>query len=379
MFFISSHALLCYNLYTMRSILVHTGAWYARYERPLSSISLFGGFLFDILTLRRVDALWENIWIVGHLVIVAVCIIYIHSIDMGDDTGTDPARAHFWFVNILQFFFGGLLSTYLVFYFRSASLSASWPFILVLALAFIANESLKRHFVRLSFQISLLYLSIFSFMIYALPILLHRMGDMIFLLSGAVSLSLIGIFLYALRYFSRIDINHNRNMVFGSILGIFAVINIFYFTNIIPPIPLSLKDGGVYHSINKVSSGGYLVTEESLGWKRFYTLYDEVHTTPGAPVYVYSAIFSPVDLNLVVVHEWQHYSTTKERWETVSKVNLSVRGGREDGFRTYSLRSNLEEGKWRVSVKTSSGQTIGVIRFTRVPVAVSPATEVKIK
>jgi hypothetical protein len=167
--------------------------------------------------------------------------------------------------------------------------------------------------------------------------------------------------------------------VFGSILGIFVVINIFYFTNIIPPIPLSLKDGGVYHSIDKVPGGGYQVTEEDLGWRKFYTLYDEFHTTPGAPVYVYSAIFSPVDLNIVVVHEWQHYNVRTRRWDTVSKVNLSVRGGREDGFRTYSLRSSLTEGKWRVNVVTSSGQTIGVVRFTIVPVAALPRIEVKIK
>ena len=46
-------------------------------------------------------------------------------------------------MNLLQLFFGGLLSTLLVFYFRSGSLSASWPFLLVLGVAFAANESLR--------------------------------------------------------------------------------------------------------------------------------------------------------------------------------------------------------------------------------------------
>jgi len=29
--------------------------WYGKYERPISSLSLIGGFVFDALTLRRVD------------------------------------------------------------------------------------------------------------------------------------------------------------------------------------------------------------------------------------------------------------------------------------------------------------------------------------
>lgn len=109
--------------------------WYAKYERPISSISLVGGFIFDAVTLKRVDLFWENVWVVGHLVIVAVCMVWIHALEDNDNEVTgleatlksaaDPAKAHFWLVNILQFFFGGILSTYLVFYFRSADLFTS--------------------------------------------------------------------------------------------------------------------------------------------------------------------------------------------------------------------------------------------------------------
>src|SRR4051812_31156036 len=94
-------------------------SWYARFERPISSVSLVGGFVFDALTLRRVDAFWENLWVFGHIVIVGVFIVLVHSIKNNPGDETDPGRTHFWFVNILQFFFGGLLSVFLVFYFRS--------------------------------------------------------------------------------------------------------------------------------------------------------------------------------------------------------------------------------------------------------------------
>ena len=93
----------CYN-HNM-SFFKTTRNWYGRFEHPISSLSLIAGFVFDILTLKRVDTLWENFWIVAHLVIVGVFIALIHlkRNEVGDEK--NPSKAHFWFVNILQFFF----------------------------------------------------------------------------------------------------------------------------------------------------------------------------------------------------------------------------------------------------------------------------------
>ena len=33
--------------------------------------------------------------------------------------------------------------------------------------------------------------------------------------------------------------------------GVFAVVNGFYFTNILPPLPLALSYGGVFHSVTR--------------------------------------------------------------------------------------------------------------------------------
>jgi len=134
-------------------IVHHVRNWYARFERPISSISLVGGFVFDALTLKRVDTLWENVWVIGHIVIIGICIILVHAIKNHEGDEGNPAKVHFWLVNMLQFFFGGILSTYLVFYFRSGDISVSWPFILILAIAFWANEAFCSiyHFFHLLF------------------------------------------------------------------------------------------------------------------------------------------------------------------------------------------------------------------------------------
>ena len=339
--------------------------WYGKYERPLSSFSLIFGFIFDAVTLKRVDTLWENVWILGHILIVAVFIILIHLMDNEEGDESNPSKKHFWFVNILQFFFGGILSTYLVFYFRSSDIFTTWPFILLLSMAFIANESMKRHYVRLTFQTSLLFLSIYSFAIFILPVLLHNIGVWVFLLSGLASLATIAIFVYILLYYKKKKRNmtESKKLITLSVLSIFIIVNLLYFTNLIPPLPLSIKDAEIYHSIDRNKAGSYVVSAERTGLLDYFKIFKDFHKMLGAPVYAYSAIFSPAKLDLNIVHEWQYYDETSRKWVTDSVIRLPVIGGREDGYRTYSMRQDLHLGKWRVNIETLNGQVIGRLRF----------------
>ncbi len=134
-----------------KSVLAHARSWYARFERPISSLSLISGFVFDALTLVRVDVFWDNFWVAAHLAIVTVCAVWINLLNnTPNESGTrpeaDPHSLHFWLVNVMQFFFGGLLSVYLVFYFRSGTIATSWPFVFMLGLGFIAKEYVKSRF-----------------------------------------------------------------------------------------------------------------------------------------------------------------------------------------------------------------------------------------
>ena len=361
------------------SALQKTRNWYGRYERPISSLSLIFGFVFDALTLKRVDTFWENAWILIHLLAVGLCILLIHLQEKGVDDDRNPSKAHFWYVNALQFLFGGLLSIYLVFYFRSTDFFVTWPFLLLLILAFIANESFKRHYIRFSFQISFFFLSIFSFSIFLVPVILHKIGPEIFLLSGFLSLIFIACFLLILFYFKKSEFKESKKLILFPILGIFIVVNFLYFTNLIPPIPLSLKDAGVYSFIQKNADGNYTVTSPNTGWQGYFKLYPDFKKTPGSPVYVYSAIFSPEDFNLTILHEWQRYDQIQKKWITEFAVNLPVAGGRSGGFRTYSMSSSPVSGKWRVNIKTPQGQTIGHLQFNILPVSLEPALVSEVK
>ena len=361
-----------------RSVLGFARNWYGRLERPISSLSLIGGFVFDALTLRRVDFFWENFWVAGHIAIVTICAIWINLLDnAANEKGTrpeaNPQKLHFWLVNVMQFFFGGILSVYLVFYFRSGTIATSWPFLLILALAFIANESLKRRYARLSFQIALLLLTFYAFSIYFIPMIVHRISTWVFLISGIVSVAAIGVVLLILATFSRQRFaGRTRWTVPAVIAGILVLVNGLYFLNLIPPLPLSLKQADVFHSLKVNGPGNYTVTAEDQSISgiasidflaRFFALNQTVRIRPGDPLTVYTAVFSPTALTTKIVHEWQYYDRARGEWITRARVPLSVVGGRDGGYRTFSIASAVTPGPWRVDVETPGGQAIGRLNF----------------
>ena len=349
-------------------------SWYLRNERWISSLSLIGGFIFDIFALKRIDLFWDNLWVGAHLGVAALGIILI-NIHENKKHRMSPRLSgiiHFWLIIMIQFAFGGLLSTFLVFYFRSGTFSASWPFLLFLAIVFIFNELLKHHYTRLVFQTSVLFISIYSFAIFIVPVILHQMGPGTFVLSGLFSLVVLGFFIICLRYTTKERFLKSKRLLYLSIASITILINVLYFTNLIPPIPLSLKDAGVYHSLVRNTAGDYDVKGEDGGFWAFFQPYELYHQISGQTVYVYSSIFAPAGLSTEVVHDWQHYDPKTEKWTTQYQVGLSIVGGRDGGFRTYSINTVDLAGLWRVDVKTKQGQLIGRIKFQVQNVATTP-------
>lgn len=346
-------------------------SWYARFERPISSISLIGGFVWNALFLTRADLFKENLWIVVHIILAAVGIVLINRQEKGEGDTAEPAKTHFWLATALQFLFGGLLSTFIVFYFRSAVLSVTWPFFVVLFAAFVANEALKRSYLRLAFQIAFLALSILLFAVYGIPLLAHRTGADIFIFSSIISLGVVLIFLAILRAsVKNILRKQNKTILIGAITGVFVVMNGLYFFHLIPPLPLSLADTGVYHSIIKLPDGSYSVTEEDAEttfWTRLESTVQRpkiIHAAPGERIYAYTAIFSPVAFTINTMHTWEWYDPEAKEWVVKIASELPIVGGREGGFRTYSSIQDPREGKWRVSVETGSGEVIGRIPLT---------------
>jgi len=228
----------------------------------------------------------------------------------------------------------------------------------------VGNEVFRQKYLRFVFRISVFFVVLFSYLIFAVPVLLGKMGAWVFLLSGLASLGLIYLAAVSLFRLTGDKFLPSRFPLFLSIAGIYLIFNIFYFFNIIPPVPLALKESGIYHQVEWAANGQYLLRFENPPWYLFFRDFNyEVHWLRGMPVYAYSAVFAPTKLNADILHRWSYFDEEKDEWVEKSRLGFSVKGGRDGGYRGYTVKRNLEAGEWRVDVITKRGQVLGRIKF----------------
>lgn len=328
-----------------------------KYEVFLSPVILLVGFVGDNLTLTRIDQLFDNVLLSLHTLIVGVAIWILYN----REKEWKIHRYTKWVNNVMLFSFGGLFSGFFVFYLRSASLSSSWPFIFLLLGLMLATEFRRHYYSGLYARVLLYYVAVLSYFIFLVPVILGEMGVGVFMLSSVVSLLYISILVYAFYASNREKFKDIFNVIWKGVVGIVFLFNFLYLTNIIPPVPLSIKHSGVYQEIVK-DGGGYVASYEKTKWyqifrKRSRNLFWE----SGEDIYVFSAVFAPTKLSTDIYHAWERKKNG--RWVRTDRVMIPISGGRGEGYRGYSMKENLSLGKWRVIVETERGQKLGKINF----------------
>lgn len=331
--------------------------FYSKYEHFLSPAALIFGFIGDVLTLNRIDLWYENLVIVSYLLLAGAVIIIIEKKEIFTSQNAFWAKIIVFAPLALQISFGALLSAFIVLYSKSADFIASWPFVLILAVLFIGNEFFRKPFVRLAFRLCIYFIAIFSYAICILPVLFHKIGSNMFIISGIASLILI--FIYISLFFAK-----NKKLLMLNIAGVYMVFNIFYFANIIPPLPLTLKEIGLYHQVEQNTNGKYKLTFEPMRWWEYIIKTEPVfHQIAGEPVYIFANVFSPAKLNVKIVHRWSYFNELQKKWVEVNNLQYPIFGGNNWGYRGYSFKQNIMVGRWRVEVVTQNGQILGRINF----------------
>ncbi len=352
---------------------------YSKYEPYWSPVAMAAGFIFDNLTLRRVDLLAENLVIIIYLAAVLGLIFYLTAYEHGrlkKELLIKIARISPY---ALQFFFGGLFSAFLVFYRRSASITSSWPFLLILASMLIDNELFRQRYQRLTFRLTIYFIAIFSYSVFAVPIIFNELGTKMFLLSGLVSILLLIIIVLLAKKITPQGVSQGKKSLLISVASIYILFNFLYFTNIIPPIPLALKDLMVAHSVKRVAQG-YEVKFEPAPWYQFWRQENSViNWKSGAPIYIYSAIFAPTDINAKIFHRWYYRNETIGKWQEKSLLGFEISGGTDRGYRGYSLKYQLQAGRWRVEVVNERGQILGRTKFEIVETSELPNLKTVLK
>ncbi len=347
-----------------------TFLWMQTYERHLSAVAMIAGFISDNLLFRRVDLLQTQVLFAVYAVACFIAIPLLHWLE-AHRVNAPRSRTVLPFVT--QFALGGFWSGFVIFYGRSADLGASWPFILFLFAILVANEYFHHYHDRLVFTSVLFFFALYSYAIFEVPLLTGTIGTGTFLLSGLVAVGVFTLFTMLLRVLARERFLADVWRIRVGALVVLALMNLFYFTNILPPLPLSAPSAGIYHSVIRIP-GAYLGMTEPEPWPvRYLGLPPTLHVVLGEPLSAYSSVFAPTALTTTIVHQWEWYDPTAKQWVVKATITYPIVGGRDGGYRGYSTVLMDEAGQWRVNIETIDGRLISQLPFTADSVASAPA------
>ena len=346
---------------------------YTRIAHPFMPMVFFlAGVTYDTLTLSRIDRLFDNLLLLLYLSILGALVVLTGRIQFGmipnAPQKTDGSLLHYiqlarpHFTKALQFFLGGLFSAYTIFYFQSSSLTTSSIFLGMIILLLIANEWFRHRLSSLKLLVCLYAMVVFSFFTFFLPVLTGWMTTWIFLL-GAF-LSVVVIWKIVTLIFEGMSVHSSWEPLWTFLPAFCLILSLsgLYFLNWIPPVPLSLKFGGVYHHVEKVQDE-YRLSFTKGAWYQFFKQSNDLVTT-GDPVYCFTSVFAPVALKTTIYHHWQHRASDAiQKFSTTDRIPISISGGRERGYRSYTTKQHLDEGEWRVDVETEDGRIIGRLNF----------------
>lgn len=335
-----------------------------KHEKYAPIVFFIGGFIFDTLTLGRIDRLYDLCVLSLHMSLLSVTLYLYNLADDGKWKNTFLHRYEVYFPLAIQFFFGGLSSAYVIYFSRSVSLSKTAVFFILLVILLFANEFLKKRISNKYLQFGVYFFICFTFTTFMAPVIIKEVNTTIFLLSGLASLILTVTLILIIYYSSpstRAEINIKK--LLALILGIYITINLFYHFKLIPPVPLALREGVVAHNIS-LKNHTYYVTYEKDEWFVFWRDHriEYIHDD-GSKVYVFSSLFAPTDLKETIFHRWKWFNPETEDWELVEDIGYEIVGGRDDGYRGYTYKENVKSGLWKVEVITDEELVIGVVDF----------------
>jgi hypothetical protein len=350
--------------------------WYQRYEKYAPLAAFIVGFLWDTLTLTRIDRLSDNLILLGYTLVAGLLIAVLGRIEHGHMTQSWLARHLNWVTIATHFFLGGLLSSYVVFYFKSAAVGKAYIFVGLLVGLMLANEFLSHRLRNLKLLCALYFFCCFAFLTFFLPVMTHLMNDVMFITSGLLSFILTSSVL-GLVYAGRLRQSGQQMMEMARLpVMIFVTLVVLYFLNWVPPVPLALKEGGIYRSVKRVAGKYEVQYRKPPLWQFWKQDEREFEYAPGDVVYCFAAVFAPTALGERIVHEWQQLDGDGN-WVTKDRLGYRIVGGRDDGYRGYTLKRKITPGQWRVEVKTVEGRLLGRIPFEVVAVSQSPQ-EIKV-
>lgn len=338
-------------------------AFYRRHEPRLSALFFVAGVTWDLAAYDRVDSWIVSALLFTYLLGLGLLMVASALVEAGRTQRPGLLRYRNALRYGIQFCLGALLSACVIFYFQSASLTQTAAFLVVLIGLLLANEVIHRRIFNLYLLLGLFLVAAYATFILIVPVLAGSLHVWTYVVDSGLALLLTaGI----IALFWRWQVFTRWRQLLGAGLVVtllFTLLSTAYVRNWVPPVPLAMRHGGVFHEVERRADGFHLRYEPA-PWYRFWqTSSRTVHYVPGEPVYVFTAIFAPTAIETEVRHHWQHFNPADSTWQTTDEIGYTLRGGRREGYRGYTFKRFMRPGEWRVDVRTDGNRLLGRVRF----------------
>jgi hypothetical protein len=321
-----------------------------REDHPhIITTSIFlSGFLFDIFTIGRIDDFFN---FVAHFLYLSL-LIYLFT--RMNKTYESPRLAFIdkYSKDIFHFLSGGLLSAFTIFFILSSSITQSFIFIIFVLILLILNEAETFQKGSDWLKLFLVQFCISSFLIIYLPVIFGLSGTFVFIVATLLASLILPLTLKKL-----LSNSYNHSIICSAFITITFIT--MYFLNFIPPVPLSVKEIGVFHNVKKINNTYHLYKEVSP--LKFWSQGDQdFKAQEGDKVYIYARIFAPKRFKEKVYVQWERWN---KDWRISDKIPLTITGGNNWGYKAYTYKKNYSEGLWRARVVNDNGKELGRINF----------------
>lgn len=335
------------------------------------------GFIFDAWLVSYPDKLLVVLHQALYLFLIATLIHYEFLFQLEKWKPSEKILKIWPYRDLaLHFFLGTLLNIYSLFYIKSASLFSSVVFLVLMIAMIFANElPVVKKSKKINLKVGLYSICLFSFFSVVFPIIFGFIGIVPFSLSIASTIGVLFLQLILLRKVVD-DFIVLLHGILKPVISVVLIFCVFYFFGLIPPVPLSVKEQGVYHSLEKRDSHYYLSTDQNENefWNFGKTTFQ---AAPGDKIYFYSQIYSPARISDEIIVHW-FKEDNLGNWESMDKVPVTIVGGRDEGYRIFTFKSNYDAGEWKIVVETSTGVEISRLYFKIIMVDVDPTRSFRV-
>jgi hypothetical protein len=331
-----------------------------RHRRKESLLFFAGGFLFDALLLKRIDEPAMLIQQGAYLLALGFLLSLVQYHHLPKDPIAKSGRAWDFVDHLIHFMMGTLLNGYSIFYFHSASGLTAVGLLVMVAALLVVNELPHFHTRGPVVMLALYGVCLTSYFAYLVPVLEGHLSRWMFYSAVLLALGPLSLQAAALWRWTH-DLPLVIKQAVGPVLLVQLGFVLAYALRLAPPVPLAVKEMGIYHDVRR-EPGGRRLFHERPSW-RFWEKGDhDFQERPGDRVFCFARIFAPRRFSDRIDVIWYH-DTPQQGWRKVYQMPLAISASSDRGFATEAYLTSPPPGRWRVELQTEDGYTLGQLGF----------------